>query len=296
MLFNSPVFPVFFPVAAAGYYIFPVRYRYLWLLAVSFFFYMWRDAKYALLLLLCISLTYFSGLAIGKLRTSSVSEPHNRRLRKAVLAFSFLLNLGILFVFKYAPLGFAITQKLLGLFHIYYTPPVFDILLPVGISFFTFQALGYTADVYKEKIPPEKNFLKYALFVSFFPQLVAGPIERSCDLLPQLSCSAGFDLAKAREGLLLMLRGYFLKTVIADRAAVFVNEVYDYPEYRSGMYLIAATVLFALMIYCDFAGYSTIAVGSAKILGIELTDNFREPYLSVSISDFWKRWHISLTS
>jgi D-alanyl-lipoteichoic acid acyltransferase DltB (MBOAT superfamily) len=180
--------------------------------------------------------------------------------------------------------------------HIKLNAPVFDIVLPVGISFYTFQALSYTIDVYRDEIYAEKNFFRYALFVSFFPQLVAGPIERSKNLLKQLAVPQKFNFDNMREGLLLMLWGYYLKIVMADRIALFVDTVYgDYKTY-SGMYLVVATMLFAVQIYCDFSGYSTIAMGAAKILGIQLMENFDAPYLSTSVADFWRRWHISLTS
>ena len=174
--------------------------------------------------------------------------------------------------------------------------PSIDVVLPVGISFYTFQALGYVIDVYRGDIYAEKNFIQYALFVSFFPQLVAGPIERSKNLLKQLALPNRFNYDEAREGLLLMLWGYFLKIVLADRIAIFVDKVYGHYETYAGYYLAVATMLFAVQIYCDFAGYSTIAIGAAKFIGINLTENFDAPYISTSVADFWRKWHISLTS
>ena len=180
--------------------------------------------------------------------------------------------------------------------HVELQVPAFDILLPVGISFYIFQALSYTMDVYRGDIYAEKNFFRYALFVSFFPQLVAGPIERSKNLLRQLSEPKKFDYCRVREGLLFMLWGFFLKMVIADRCAVLVNTVYgDYASYR-GFQLILANVLFAFQIYGDFMGYSVIAKGAAKVLGYELMENFSQPYFAETIKDFWRRWHISLSS
>ncbi len=172
----------------------------------------------------------------------------------------------------------------------------YDIMLPVGISFYTFQALSYTIDVYRDDIYAERNFFRYALFVAFFPQLVAGPIERSKNLLRQLAEPKRFDFENMREGLLLMLWGFFLKIVLADRIAIFVDTVYADILTFSGYYLIIATMLFAVQIYCDFSGYSTIAMGTAKILGITLIENFDAPYLSISVAEFWRKWHISLTS
>ena len=189
-----------------------------------------------------------------------------------------------------------ILVRVLGKLHIYLTIPSFDVVLPVGISFFTFQALSYTVDVYRGEIYAEKNFFRYALYVSFFPQLVAGPIERSKNLLKQLAVPKTFEFERAREGIFLMLWGYFLKLVLADRIAIVVDTVYNhYTEYQ-GWYFIVATVLFAFQIYCDFAGYSTIAIGAAKILGVRLMENFDAPYTAQSVAEFWRRWHISLTS
>ena len=175
--------------------------------------------------------------------------------------------------------------------------PAFDVLLPVGISFYTFQALGYTIDVYRGDIYAEKNFFRYALFVSFFPQLVAGPIERSKNLLKQLAVPKKFSYENFREGLLLMLWGFFMKIVVADRLALFVDTVYsqDYNNF-GGIMVIVATIFFAFQIYCDFGGYSSIAMGAAKMLGIQLMENFNTPYLSMSTAEFWRRWHISLST
>lgn len=192
--------------------------------------------------------------------------------------------------------AFSVIASVFRMIHIELNVPDFDIMLPVGISFYTFQALSYTMDVYRNEIYAEKNFLRYALFVSFFPQLVAGPIERSKNLLKQLDKPRKFDFEMARDGFLLMLWGYFLKIVLADRIALFVDTVYADPQTYAGTYLIVATILFAVQIYCDFYGYSVIAMGAAKILGIQLMENFRSPYLSVSVAEFWRRWHISLTS
>lgn len=172
----------------------------------------------------------------------------------------------------------------------------FDVMLPVGISFYTFQALSYTVDVYRGDIYREKNFFKYALFVSFFPQLVAGPIERSKNLLRQISVRHSFDVKRVQYGLTLMLYGLFQKMVISDNAAIVVNEVYDNYKRYGSLELIFATVLFAFQIYCDFGGYTNIAIGAAKVMGFELMENFNTPYLADSVTDFWRRWHISLTS
>lgn len=209
---------------------------------------------------------------------------------------SVIINLSILFYFKYINFAVEIITRVLAKTNVSVNIPVFDVILPVGISFYTFQALSYTIDVYRGDIYAEKNFLRYALFVSFFPQLVAGPIERSRNLLKQLAVPKKFSFENVREGLLLMLWGFFLKIVLADRIAIFVDTVYaNYTTY-SGMYVVVATVLFAVQIYCDFFGYSTIAMGTAKVLGVDLMENFDAPYMAASVAEFWRRWHISLTS
>lgn len=288
MLFNSIEFLIFFPVVVFIYFVIPKKAKQLWLLAASYYFYMCWNARYVLLILASTIITYVSGLLIEKAQS--------RAGKKWVVAGSFGINLGILFYFKYADFALSVLTSAFAKIHIQLNVPEFDILLPVGISFYTFQALSYTMDVYREEICAEKNFFRYALFVSFFPQLVAGPIERSKNLLKQLAAPHKFCFEDAREGLLLMLWGFFLKIVMADRIAVFVDAVYgDFAAY-SGTYLIVATMLFAVQIYCDFSGYSTIATGTAKILGITLMENFDAPYLAVSVAEFWRRWHISLTS
>jgi len=296
MLFNSLQFLIFFPIVLLVYFILPSKVKYLWLLAASYYFYMCWNAKYALLILASTIVTYVSGLLIEKVKHSGFDSIRKVRLKKWVVAGSVIINLGILFYFKYINFAMVSISHAFEEIHISLNMPVFDIILPVGISFYTFQALSYTIDVYRDEIYAEKNFFRYALFVSFFPQLVAGPIERSKNLLKQLAVPQKFSFENAREGLLLMLWGYFLKMVLADRIAIFVDTVYgDYNTY-AGTYLIVATVLFAVQIYCDFSGYSTIAMGAAKFLGIQLTDNFNAPYLAPSVAGFWRRWHISLTS
>ena len=296
MLFNSIDFLIFFPIVVLVYFVMPKKIKYLWLLAASYYFYMCWNARYALLILSSTGITYASGLLIEKINHSSCEMTKQTVLKKWVVAGSFVINLGILFYFKYISFALSILASVFAKIHIRLNVSVFDIILPVGISFYTFQALSYTMDVYRDEIYAEKNFLRYALFVSFFPQLVAGPIERSKNLLKQLAVPKKFCFEDAREGLLLMLWGFFLKIVLADRIAIFVDTVYgDFSTY-SGAYLVVATMLFAFQIYCDFAGYSTIAMGAAKVLGITLMENFDAPYLSTSVAEFWRRWHISLTS
>lgn len=296
MLFNSIDFLIFFPVVVFIYFLVPNKIKYMWLLVSSYYFYMCWNAKYALLILGSTVITYISGLLIEKIKYFEAKMSVQTKWKKYVVICSFVLNLGILFYFKYINFALDILTKVLTKVHVQINTPIVDIILPVGISFYTFQALSYTMDVYRNEIYAEKNFFRYALFVSFFPQLVAGPIERSKNLLKQLAVPKKFSFVEAREGLLLMLWGLFLKIVLADRIAIFVDTIYgDYVTYP-GYYLILATILFAIQIYCDFSGYSTIAMGAAKILGITLMENFDAPYLSTSIAEFWRKWHISLTS
>ncbi len=296
MLFNSIDFLVFFPIAVLGYYIIPHRIRYIWLLLCSYFFYMSWNPAYALLIITSTLITYLSGIFLEKINGKEWEENKKQIYKKCCAVTSFFINLGILGYFKYFNFFLDTLQGVLSRVHISIELPAFDILLPVGISFYTFQALGYTADVYRGKVHAEKNILKYALFVSFFPQLVAGPIERSGYLLKQIDERHHFNFEKIRDGLMLMLWGYFLKLVLADRAGIFVDAVYADPVGYEGWYLIVASVLFAFQIYCDFAGYSIIAMGAAEVMGFRLTDNFNAPYLSRSTSEFWRRWHISLFS
>lgn len=296
MLFNSIEFILFFPVVTILYFLIPKKYRYLWLLASSYYFYMQWEAKYALLLLFSTAVTYLCGILTDKINGGELAEEKKIRAKKLCIAASLFLNLGLLGYFKYLNFVIDSWNKMAERIHLGISFSTMEILLPVGISFYIFQAIGYTIDVYRGEIYAEKNFLKYALFVSFFPQLVAGPIERSKNLLRQLGQPKSFSYENLRKGLLLMLWGYFLKMVIADRAAVIVDTVYENSVFWSGMYIIVATILFAVQIYCDFSGYSTIARGAALVLGFELTDNFRAPYYAVSVKDFWRRWHISLTS
>lgn len=292
MLFNSIDFLIFLPVVAALYFLLPNKVKNIWLLLTSYFFYMCWNVRYALLILASTAATYACALLLERTKRSASGET----TRKWIIAACLVFNLGILFCFKYLNFTLSLLTRAIAGIHIELNAPVFDLVLPVGISFYTFQAIGYTLDVYRDEIPAERNFLRYALFVSFFPQLVAGPIERSGNLLRQLEVPRKFSFEDAREGFFLVLWGFFLKIVLADRIAIFVDTVYgDYAAY-GGFYLLAATALFAVQIYCDFSGYSTIAMGAARILGIELMENFDAPYLSASVAGFWRSWHISLTT
>lgn len=253
------------------------------------------NPKYAVLLLISTLITYLSGSGLQYIENST-EILKKTKWKKIVVAFSLCSNLGILAYFKYT--NFLI-DSINGVFCLLNVAPInraFDIVLPVGISFYTFQALSYTLDVYRGDIYHEKNFLKYALFVSFFPQLVAGPIERSKNLLKQINQEHKFDLKRVHQGLTLMLFGLFQKMVISDNVAMIVDKVYNSYEKFDSIELIFATILFAVQIYCDFGGYSNIAIGAAKVMGFNLMENFDTPYLADSVTGFWKRWHISLTS
>ena len=291
MLFNSIDFLVFFPIVVLMYYVIPKRVRYIWLLIASYVFYMSWEPMYGLLLGGVTICSFVGGILIHRAKNESA--------RKATLIASIVINILVLCVFKYLDFGRELLNSFLSLFNITVLEGRFNILLPVGISFYTFQAMGYLIDVYRKKIRPEKNLYRFALFVSFFPQLVAGPIERSENLLRQMKemdKKSAWNYQNVADGLTMMVWGMFIKMVIADRVAILVETVFDGFYFCGACALIVGALGFAVQIYCDFCGYSTIAVGAAKVLGFTLTDNFNTPYFACSISDFWKRWHISLST
>ena len=283
MLFNSIEFILFFPCVVTFYFIISDKYKNSWLLFTSYFFYMYWNPKYALLLAVLTFVSYSGGIYLEQ-----------REKTKTNLIVILLIVFSALIYFKYTNFILAqvnyvlslITKKQIG---------KFDIILPVGISFFTFQAAGYLIDVYKKETKAEKNLIKYSLFISFFPQLVAGPIERSKDLLNQFDKPKIYNPDRIFHGLVIMLWGFFLKIVIADRCAIIADYCFGHYSTLKGIQLIAGACAFSFQIYCDFMGYSTIARGAAKVFGINLTDNFRMPYFSSTIKDFWRRWHISLS-
>jgi len=288
MMFNSLHFLVFFPIVIIIYFSLPHRFRWFLLLISSYYFYMSWKAEYAILILISTVIDYFAAIAMSKHK--------EKKKRIKYLLLSIFANLGMLFAFKYFNFFSDSTRLLLEQFTITLQPMTLKVLLPVGISFYTFQTLSYTIEVYRGKIKPERHFGIFAVYVSFFPQLVAGPIERAQNLLHQFYKKQSFDYIRVTDGLKLMLWGFFKKIVIADRLAYFVNEVYGSPFEHSGFTLIIATLFFSYQIYCDFSGYSDIAIGASQIMGISLMDNFKRPYYSRSVSEFWKRWHISLSS
>lgn len=291
MLFNSIDFLLFFPIVTIIFFVMPKKLKTLWLLIASYYFYMSWNPKYAALIAISTVITFLSGILIEKAK--------GKREKKLVVAASLLSNLAILGIFKYANFVLQTLSYITNGLGLGTIDRRLDLLLPVGISFYTFQALSYTLDVYKGNVEAERNILRYALFVSFFPQLVAGPIERSGNLLCQIQAITKtklWDFERVRDGLLLMFWGLFQKLVIADRASILVNQVYDNYGNYGFLELAVASVLFAFQIYCDFSGYTNIARGAAKVMGFSLMQNFRQPYFATSIKDFWRRWHISLTS
>ncbi len=258
------------------------------MLIASYYFYMNWEPAYALLLLTSTAITYVAGLGLDRFE-----EKHKK---KACLLCSLILNLSILFLFKYYNFISSNVAVLLDVCGLSIDIPEFILLLPVGISFYTFQALGYSIDVYRGTTKVESDFVTYALFVSFFPQLVAGPIERSNNLLPQFKKRHDFDYENVMAGIRLMVWGYFLKLVIADRCALYVDTIYNHLEMHNGSSYMLASLLFPFQIYGDFAGYSLIAIGVAHVLGFHLMENFHRPYFASSIGEFWHRWHISLST
>lgn len=289
MPFNSVEYFIFLPITLTLFYLLPQKYRWPLLLCLSYFFYMYWKIEYLALILFCTLSQYLFAILIYK-------TPESTK-KKLYLTFSVCINLAVLFTFKYYNFFISSINDMGNiLFSTSLTYPYLNIILPVGISFYTFQSLGYTIDVYMGTKTPEKHLGIFALFVSFFPQLVAGPIERSKNLLPQLKREHPLNTNNLSLGFSLILWGLFKKAVIADRLAEYVNNVYNNVEQYQGIPLILATYFFAFQIYCDFSGYTDIARGSAKLFGIDLMENFKFPYSARSIREFWNKWHISLSS
>lgn len=287
MLFNSLQFMIFFPIVTALYFILPHKYRVAFLLLASCYFYMAFIPIYILILFFTIIVDYIAGILI-----ENAAGPR----RRSFLLLSIFANVGVLAIFKYYNFFLNNTERLFHFLDLNYPLPFLNIILPIGLSFHTFQAMSYTIEVYRGKQKAERNFLVYALYVMFYPQLVAGPIERPQHLLYQFRQEHSFEYQRCADGLKLMAWGMFKKVVIADRVAILVNHVYMNPTEHTGLPLIVATVFFAFQIYCDFSGYSDIAIGAAQVMGFNLMNNFNRPYFSKSISEFWKRWHISLST
>ena len=291
MIFNSISFAIFLPIIFVLYWAMSNRklvYQNVLLLAASYVFYGFWDTRFLILIFISSLSDYLIGLQLSKAEKDT--------LRKRWLALSLFINLGILFSFKYFNFFIDSFINLSQSFDFQANINTLKIILPVGISFYTFQTLSYTIDIYKQKIKPTRNVIDFFTFVSFFPQLVAGPIERAAQLLPQFQIKRHFNYEYAVSGIRLILFGLFKKVVVADRLAYSVSLVYDSPQEFSGLAIITATIFFAIQIYCDFSGYSDIAIGTARLFGFDLMTNFKTPYFSTSIRDFWQRWHISLST
>lgn len=287
MLFNSWSFLAFFPIVVGGHWLLPAQARWAWLLAASCVFYAAFVPAYLLILFAVIGIDYAAGLLIA----GSAGTARRRWLGLSVVA-----NLALLGTFKYFDF-FAANARALGELIGWNLPiPILQLLLPIGLSFHVFQSLSYTIEVYRGNQAAERHLGIYALYVMFWPQLVAGPIERPQNLLPQFHALPGFDRALATSGLRRMLWGFFKKCVVADRLALLVDPVFTTPAAYPGPVLALAALAFTFQIYCDFSGYSDIAVGSARAMGVRLMDNFRHPYAAHSVQDFWSRWHISLST
>lgn len=288
MLFNSFAYFWFMLAVVPLFFLIPQRFRWVFLLGASYYFYMQWNVKYTVLIVFSTLVDYLMGLWIGASKT--------KRGKNLAIIWSLTTNLGLLFAFKYYNFAVSIVNGISGWMGSDASLQTSSWLLPVGISFYTFQSLSYTIDVYMGKREPEKHLGIFALYVSFFPQLVAGPIERSTHLMPQLREQKAFKWDNFKAGLTMIMTGLIKKVVIADRLAVMVNTVYGDVYAHTGGELALGTLFFAFQIYCDFSGYSDIAIGSARILGFDMMQNFNRPYLSRSVGEFWRRWHISLST
>ncbi len=291
MLFNSIEFAFFLPIVFAIYWSIGSRNRReqnIALLIASYFFYGWWNWRFLGLIVFSTFIDFFIGVQLSKVTRG--------RKRKMLLAISLISNIGLLIFFKYYNFFIDSFVEVFKFFGTTFQPSHLNIVLPVGISFYTFQTLSYTIDVYREKIKPTKDWIAFATFVSFFPQLVAGPIERAANLLPQFQKNRKFEITKAKDGLRQILWGLFKKIVIADTCAIYANDIFNHPESYSTLGLWLGAIYFAFQIYGDFSGYSDIALGLAKLFGFELMKNFNLPYFSRDIAEFWRRWHISLST
>ena len=289
MLFNSFTFMIFLPVVFLLYwFVFKqLRWQNLLILVASYVFYGWWDWRFLILIVITSLSSFASGLLIKH-------YDGNRRAQRAVSAANIVLNLGILATFKYFNFFAGSLQAVLSVVGVMVDWPTLNIILPVGISFYTFQALSYSIDVYARRIEPTRDIVAFFSFISFFPQLVAGPIERATNLLPQMLTARRFDYGRAVDGLRQMLWGFFKKLIIADGCAEVVNQTWNGLDSATGLMLFVCSLLFTFQIYADFSGYSDIAIGCAKLFGIRLTTNFKVPYFSRNVREFWRRWHITL--
>lgn len=290
MLFNSLDFAIFMPILFLIYWALGknVRNQTFFLLVASYFFYAWWDWRYLSLILVCSITNYSAGILLMK--------NGKKEIRKIILTICCLVCLGILGIFKYYDFFVTSFVSVFSFFGVKIQAHTLNLILPVGISFYTFHTLSYTIDVYRSKFAPTKDIISFFLFVNIFPLAMAGPIERATNLLPQIYKKRTFDYNQVTEGMKFILWGLFMKVVVADRVCLYVNKVYDNATHESGCSLLIATFLFSVQIYCDFAGYSNMSIGIGKTLGFNFLKNFDRPYFSTSITDFWRHWHISLSS
>lgn len=288
MLFNSFQFIWFFPLVVMLYYSLNRDYRWMLLLAASYYFYMCWRVEYVALILFSTLLDYWAARKMEVAQSPSI--------KRRFLFLSLAGNLGMLFTFKYFDFFLFNTEVLLGQFNVFYDSPLMNVLLPMGISFYTFQTLSYTLDVYKGRAKAERHLGHFALYVTYFPQLVAGPIERSTRLIPQLREAPLATEDDIRYGIHKILLGFFKKVVVADNIGVFCDQLFSYPVHGSGLLYALSILLFAVQLFADFSGYTDIAIGSARLMGVRLMENFNRPYWSANMSEFWGKWHISLTS
>lgn len=290
MTYTSLQFYGFLPIVITLYFVFPYRYRWIVLLISSYYFYLTclvLNFLYIFLLIFVTLISYFAAI--------SISRFENKNKRKIILVTGVLIFTAILFVFKYLNFFDENINSIFGLLNLGINFPAIKMAMPIGISFYTFQILCYIIDVYNDKIPPEKNFGIYATSIAFFPKLISGPIERGANIFPQFYKKSDIEYVRIIEGIKLIIFGLFKKVVIADNLSAAVNLVYDNPQNHYGLTIIFTTILLSFQIYCDFSGYTDIAIGIAKIFGFRLSENFNRPYLSNSIAEFWRRWHMTLS-
>ena len=295
MVFNSIDFLLFFPLFILIYYLIPTKCKRPCLLLASYYFYMSWNIKYIFFLIPLTLITFFLGISINYFEKKVISRSKTL-IKKILLGTGCVSTMGLLFILKYSNFFLLSINRILSSFGLTFSVPEIDILLPVGISFYTFEALGYLIDVYRNKVDAEKNLINYSLFLSFFPTIMSGPIERADNLLRQLRIPAKLDVNNLKYGLLSFVWGLYLKLVLADNLSIIVNSIFSNWQERPGCESVLAIILFGIQIYCDFNGYSQMALGTAKMLGIDIINNFNAPYLAANIKDFWRRWHISLTS
>ena len=299
MSFVSAVFPLFLILSALAYYLIPRRFRWLVLLIASFVFYLFGGVKTVGFLLFTILTTWAAGLGLEALNAkrkgaSKEVQARIKRQKKALCALALVLNFGMLFLLKYLDSTASVLANVLGRFGVSWTPRRLELLLPLGVSFFIFQTLGYVIDQYRGKYPAQRNPVKFTLFAAFFPQMVQGPISRYDELGPQLLEGSDFDAENLRSGIQRILWGYLKKMVVADRAAVLVNSFFANHEAYGGAMVLFSMLIYCVQLYCDFSGGIDVAIGAAELYGVRLAENFQRPIFATSLAEYWRRWHITL--